>query len=329
MLGDMVKTGGAVVVNGSMSVVTQQPWLINDTVLNNIVFGHPLDIQKYNDILNVCCLYDDIQSLPGKHHCEIAEGGVNLSGGQKARIAFARACYSDSDIVIMDDPLAAVDAKVGKTIFDQCICNYMNKRTRILVTNAVQYLSRCDYVVILGEGGIEHQGTFADLKKKDIPFLKETIANNRSDDDDDDDDDDDEHSPYRLDVFLANQQLYRKAVVLEDLRPIKEMKEGKLVTAESKAQGTISWEIYQYYLKANGAKVMTVCFLFILLYLLTYIPASFRLSAWVDAPPCEGTEEVCQAVNTTYLSMLNSLYFLPLSKFNSLRFIINFTQFGF
>lgn len=320
MMGDMVKTGGAVVVNGSLSVVTQQPWLITDTVLNNILFGQALDRKKYEDVLSVCCLDDDIRSLPGRHHCEIAEGGANLSGGQKARIAFARACYSDSDIVIMDDPLAAVDANVGKTIFEQCICNYMNCRTRILVTNAVQFLSRCDYVVVLGKGGIAFKGTFADLKKQDIPFLREVLVGDGDEHGDEHGDGEGEMDykpPCPLDVFLARQQACREALTMGDLLLKEEQmgetktaqtaqiaqtaQEGKLVTAESKATGAISWKIYQYYLKANGETVLTVCLFFVLLYLLTYIPASFQLSAWMSAPACEASEEGCQAINSSFL----------------------------
>ena len=147
LVGEMTRNAGTVIVNGSMSLSAQQAWLVNETVKNNILFGKPFDEKKYKDILHVCCLEDDLKVLQGGDECEIGDRGINVSGGQKARISLARCCYSDSDIVVMDDPIAAVDSHVGKALFNNCIHKYMKGRTRILVTNATQYLHKCDYIL--------------------------------------------------------------------------------------------------------------------------------------------------------------------------------------
>ena len=160
LVGEMTKQAGVVVVNGSMSLHAQQAWLVNDTVRNNILFGKEYDEKKYNEIIKVCSLEDDLKVLAGGDQCEIGDRGINVSGGQKARISLARACYSDSDIVIMDDPIAAVDSHVGKAIFNKCIHSYLKGKTRILVTNATQYLHKCDYIIILENQTISHQGTY-------------------------------------------------------------------------------------------------------------------------------------------------------------------------
>ena len=154
-----------------MSLSAQQAWLVNDTVRNNILFGKPYEEKKYNDIIKVCCLEDDLKMLSGGDECEIGDRGINVSGGQKARISLARCCYSDSDVVVMDDPIAAVDSHVGKALFNKCISKYMTGRTRILVTNATQYLHKCDYIVVLENNTIAYQGTYDQLKASNIDLM--------------------------------------------------------------------------------------------------------------------------------------------------------------
>ncbi len=97
------------------------PWIINDTLRENVLFGSPVDEGRYRAVVSACCLDADVAVLPGGDQCEIGEKGINLSGGQKARVALARACYKDTDVVLLDDPLSAVDAHVGQALFDSCI----------------------------------------------------------------------------------------------------------------------------------------------------------------------------------------------------------------
>lgn len=91
----------------------------------------------------------NLQMLPGGDHTEIGERGINLSGGQKARVSIARACYSATDIVFLDDPLAAVDAHVGKELLEGCIKGFLAGRTRVLVTNALHVLPDADHIVVM------------------------------------------------------------------------------------------------------------------------------------------------------------------------------------
>lgn len=94
---------------------------------------------------------------------EIGEKGINLSGGQKARICLARAVYSDSDIILMDDPIAALDANVRKLVFRQVLEGICKKKTRLLVTHAVDFLHLCDRIIVMSNGVITAQGSFKDL----------------------------------------------------------------------------------------------------------------------------------------------------------------------
>ena len=121
MLGEMHKYNGNININGSIAYVAQQAWIQNLTLKDNILFGSKYDMNKYNQVLVSCALINDLNILPGGDMTEIGENGINLSGGQKQRVNLARACYTESDIYLLDDPLSAVDSHVGKHIFDYVI----------------------------------------------------------------------------------------------------------------------------------------------------------------------------------------------------------------
>ncbi|KAJ8569395.1 hypothetical protein ON010_g5865 [Phytophthora cinnamomi] len=105
------------------------------TVRDNILFGLLYDRKKYEKVLEACALTTDLQSLPAGDATEIGERGINLSGGQKARIALARACYSDANVYLLDSPLSAVDAIVQNEIFQKCMLGLLKNKTIILVTH--------------------------------------------------------------------------------------------------------------------------------------------------------------------------------------------------
>ena len=103
-----------------------------------------MEESRYNKVIECCQLADDLKQLAGGDLTEIGEKGVNLSGGQKARVSLARAVYADTDIVLMDDPISAVDANVKKQLFDKVFLGLLRNKTRVLVTHAVDYLKHAD-----------------------------------------------------------------------------------------------------------------------------------------------------------------------------------------
>ncbi|KAJ2522373.1 hypothetical protein H4217_000798 [Coemansia sp. RSA 1939] len=139
VLGDMVKSEGSVTVQGAIAYVPQQAWIMNATLRDNILFGHRLDQEFYDKVIDACALRPDLGILPSGDMTEIGEKGINLSGGQRARVSLARAVYARADVYILDDPLAAVDANVGKHLYSRVIGpnGLLKSRARILVTNAV------------------------------------------------------------------------------------------------------------------------------------------------------------------------------------------------
>lgn len=127
--------------------------------------------------MRICQLERDMEILPAGDLTEIGEKGINLSGGQKARVSLARAVYSDKDIILMDDPISALDANVKKKIFKEVFLGKLKGKTRVLVTHAVDFLHFVDTIVLFKEGRIILKGSYAELK--DSPYIKEVLAIHR------------------------------------------------------------------------------------------------------------------------------------------------------
>ena len=117
----------------------------------------------------MCELSRDLEILPAGDMTEIGEKGINLSGGQKARVSLARAVYADKEIILMDDPISALDANVKKKIFQNVFMGQLKDKTRVLVTHAVDFLHLVDNIILFKEGQIILQGKYDDIK--DDPYL--------------------------------------------------------------------------------------------------------------------------------------------------------------
>ena len=155
-------------VNDVVAYVSQIPWIQNKTIKDNILFFKKYDQKKYNNILEMTCLEPDLKILEGGDLTEIGEKGVNLSGGQKSRIALARALYSDKEIYILDDPISALDMDVGMKIMKNCILGLLKDKTVILATHALQYLQYSDKIIYMKEGEIKWAGNYEEIKTKDF-----------------------------------------------------------------------------------------------------------------------------------------------------------------
>ena len=134
------------------------------TIRDNILFEEDLDKAKYYDTIQLCELSRDLEILQAGHLTEIGEKGINLSGGQKARVSLARAVYSDKDIYLMDDPISALDASVRKQIIENVILGKLKQKTRVLVTHAIDFVHFADSIIIMDKGRIAAKGSFEDLK---------------------------------------------------------------------------------------------------------------------------------------------------------------------
>ncbi|KAK8124884.1 metal resistance protein YCF1 [Apiospora kogelbergensis] len=165
ILGDLWKEKGRVEVHGNIAYVAQQPWIMNATVKENIIFGHRYDSIFYEKTVKACALLDDFTQLPDGDETVVGERGISLSGGQKARVALARAVYARADIYLLDDCLSAVDSHVGRHIIENVLGpnGLLASKCRILATNAIAVLTDADYIVQLKDGEVAEKGTFRQL----------------------------------------------------------------------------------------------------------------------------------------------------------------------
>ncbi|KAF9098810.1 Multidrug resistance-associated protein 4 [Mortierella sp. AD031] len=172
IMGQIRLMAGSRAVRGTLAYVPHDAWLLNATAKENILFGSQFNEQKYNAILRVCALNRDMTLLSAGDETEIGERGINLSQGQRQRVSLARAVYSGADIMLLDDPLSGMDAQIGKHIFQECIKGYLASKTVVYVTNQLQHLAACDYIIVMKGGSVEAQGTFTELMAQDINLAR-------------------------------------------------------------------------------------------------------------------------------------------------------------
>lgn len=164
ILGELELDSGTITINGSISYASQEPWLFDSSVRDNIVFVDDFDERRYKKVVKVCALERDFNMLPYGDSSIVGERGLSLSGGQKARINLARAIYRRADIYLLDDPLSAVDAHVGRHIFDLCVSEFLADKICVLVTHQIQYLKNVDHVILMKNGQIEAEGPFQTIQ---------------------------------------------------------------------------------------------------------------------------------------------------------------------
>jgi ABC-type multidrug transport system fused ATPase/permease subunit len=262
------------ILPGQKAFVSQQPWLENATLKDNILFGLPVDKERYNTVISVCALEEDLRIMSDGDSTEIGANGINLSGGQKWRVTLARALYSRAGILVLDDIFSAVDAHVGKHIFEKALTGDICKgRTRILVTHHVSLcLPATKYEVHLGNGTVEYAGLVSDLGRNGVP---EAVV----DEEEEGESGDEITAETRFEVIQrtrsrSGQYLRKpsfvngkahgrprglshsssKADIVDDGGHAGEAKVApkKFVEEENKETGWVKWSVYKAYLNACG-----------------------------------------------------------------------------
>uniref|UniRef100_A0A803M645 ABC-type xenobiotic transporter n=1 Tax=Chenopodium quinoa TaxID=63459 RepID=A0A803M645_CHEQI len=159
---------------GSIAYVPQSAWIQSGSIVDNILFGKEMHVEKYNRVLMACSLRKDLEVLPFGDQTVIGERGINLSGGQKQRIQ-RRAIYQDADIYLLDDPFSAVDAHTGTHLFKDCILELLESKTVMYVTHQVEFLRAADMILVMKEGSIQQAGTYKDILNSGTD-LRELVA---------------------------------------------------------------------------------------------------------------------------------------------------------
>jgi ABC-type multidrug transport system fused ATPase/permease subunit len=206
------------------------------------VFGNPYDEKRYLEAVRVSALEKDLEWLPAGSDTLLGEKGIQASGGQRARVSLARIVYCSPDIVLLDDPLSAVDVHVGKHIFKKCIKKALHDKTVVLVTHHLNYLREVDYVVFLKDGKITEQGTFDELMAadKECAHLVKSFAGS----------DQSEETAVSPTETTGGENEQKKCKV-------------KMTLEEERLIGSVSPEVYREYIKASGGPIMLAFVVFL------------------------------------------------------------------
>lgn len=224
------------ILPSAVAYVAQIPWIENATIRENILFGLPYIESRYKQTLAACALQKDLEMLSGGEFTEIGTSGINLSGGQRWRVSFARAVYSRAGILILDDIFSAVDAHVGKHLFENALVgNLMQGRTRILVTHHLKLcISKAKYAVSLENGVIQHAGSVEKLIHDGI--LEEIIAADENED----------QAVEEIIKGVNEDSDLNKGDSKPQATPL------KFVLAEERERGAVKKEIYLDYILSSG-----------------------------------------------------------------------------
>ncbi|KAG1781882.1 ABC protein [Suillus placidus] len=264
LIGEMRKVSGHVTFGGRIGYCPQTAWIQNATLRGNITFGQRFEEDRYWRVVEIACLLPDLQLLPDGDLTEIGEKGINLSGGQKQRVSLARALYFDPEVAILDDPLSAVDAHVGKSLFQGAIVGALRNRgiTVILVTHAIHFLSQVDYIYTLNNGVITENGTYEELISRGGDFARLDLEFGGHVSEENDEGQAEEVTPQTgitiEDVKLKSEQVREEATGSGKL-------EGRLIVKERRSTGSVPWGVYWTYLVAGRASMTGPLLLFFVL----------------------------------------------------------------
>jgi ATP-binding cassette subfamily C (CFTR/MRP) protein 10 len=273
ILGQMCFTKGSCHVYGSVAYCAQDPWVMSGTLLENIIFNSPrgYDAQRYGDVIRSCGLDKDFAKLPGGiKEATIGESGSNLSGGQRSRVSLARALYSDADILLLDDPLSALDAHVRSDLFNTLRCLdksvILGKAThhRIIfgmltctVTLHTSFILQVDHVVVVDDSKIRWAGSQPDLLAQS--WVSDYVRHEHSED---------------AEQEGAVQEAYPRSAVANENSVLSSSGYGDdqdavdgLWEEEDRARGALQWDVAKFYVRMSGgiAQAGAVIFMVLLL----------------------------------------------------------------
>lgn len=247
-LGEMPQKEGRIIW-GSRSVgyVPQQAWIQAASLRDNILFGRPYDKERYWRCVRLAELEGDLAALPAGDMTGIGERGITLSGGQKQRVSIARALYFDPDIYLFDDILSALDAHVGKSIFQNAILDLKARgKTVVLVTHALHHLHEVDRIIAMDDGVIADSGSYEELKSREdgaFARLMEEFGGQAEEEEEEEKEEEEE----------GIQEA--KHSVAEDNRN-KKAAEGAGMTQEQRNTGTVAGKVFLDYFKAGRGSFM-------------------------------------------------------------------------
>ncbi|KAI3402308.2 hypothetical protein KGF56_004878 [Candida oxycetoniae] len=317
LLGQMVVTKGKraeppnICIRGSIAYCAQTPWIMNASVKENIQFGCRFDADFYNKTIDACQLSQDLEALPDGDDTQVGEKGISLSGGQKARLALARAVYSRADIYLLDDILSAVDSHVGKKIIDQVLSKsgLLGSKTVILCTNSISVLKYSDHVTLIDAGTVVETTTYQDVGELQHPKLFYWIKNFSKDTKDFDSD---ILSPPTASILSSksfSSAEENKSVVVADDSETKSLRRASIETfqwdplakllpnlrsgqsQEESQKGKVKWSVYIAYFKACSVVGIVIWLSVLVVSNILSIAGNYWLKYWTEENSKYGTNK--------------------------------------
>ncbi|KAK7425994.1 hypothetical protein QQZ08_007576 [Neonectria magnoliae] len=270
--------------SSQLALAPQTAWLLSETVRENIVFGRPLDLGWYDEVLTRCCLHQDLERLPDGDMTVVGEMGVSLSGGQKQRISLARAIYGKSPLLLLDDCFSALDARVGARVFDMVVnqTRRAKEATTILVTHSMVFATQADHIVYMENGRIVEQGSYELLSSRDGPFFRFAGSSLATDSESESDGDSRRPQVEARDQEPKLNEAQKQDVIAEKPRG-KQERGNEIMQAEERLVGSVSGKTYIRYVKMGNAWLTVPLFTTsIFIYQGTSVVSPLWLSWWQD-----------------------------------------------
>ncbi|XP_047065452.1 ABC transporter C family member 14-like [Lolium rigidum] len=251
IMGEMDKVSGKLRVCGSTAYVAQTAWIQNGTIQENILFGRPMDSERYKEVTRSCCLEKDLEMMEFGDQTEIGERGINLSGGQKQRIQLARAVYQKCDIYLLDDVFSAVDAHTGSYIFKECLRGLLKGKTILLVTHQVDFLHNADTIFVMKDGMIAQSGKYDELLEAGAGFSALVAAHDSSMELVEQGRQVEKTRHSQPAAVIRIPSLHSRSIGKGEkliVAPEIEAATSKIIQEEERESGQVSWRVYKLYL---------------------------------------------------------------------------------
>ncbi|XP_061375641.1 ABC transporter C family member 3 isoform X2 [Gastrolobium bilobum] len=345
VLGEVPKVSGILKVCGTKAYVAQSPWIQSGKIEDNILFGKPMDRERYEKVLEACSLKKDLEILSFGDQTVIGERGINLSGGQKQRIQIARALYQDADTYLFDDPFSAVDAHTGSHLFKECLLGLLSLKTVVYVTHQVEFLPAADLILVMKDGKITQCGKYNDLLNIGTDFLELVGAHKKALSTLDSLDGgtvSDEISSLEQDVNVSGTHDVKEKEAKEDEKNGKSddkgEPKGQLVQEEEREKGKVGFSVYwKYITTAYGGALVPIILLAQILFQVLQIGSNYWM-AWATPissdvePPVGGTTLIAVyvglAIGSSFCILVRSMllatagYKTATLLFNKMHFCI-------
>jgi ATP-binding cassette subfamily C (CFTR/MRP) protein 1 len=273
--------GTKVIKHGQFSYAPQDPFILNQSLRDNILFGLPYEAERYNKVLDACALRPDIEQLGGSDLVEIGERGVTLSGGQRQRVSLARAAYAKASCIILDDPFSALDSGTGKQVFERLIAApdaLLKGSAILLVTHASHFISHraVNKILLMVQGKNRFYGTWDDLShfsptdeltKRAVEHINSQVRENTDEKDAEDE---------------AVEEELKEKQKLEQLQE-KKQKKSKIMQKETREHGFSSLKTWLlWFQRAGGVWFMGIQLFFLSLDRFAYIAVEWFLAWWTS-----------------------------------------------